>query len=85
MAGSCEDTVLTDSVNKCLKEKFSVHKLYAVSFILKGVITLCISPTGFGKSLIYQFLPSLFLKIDTETVTSTSSITNPVIVVLSPL
>ena len=87
MADSCEDTVLINAVNECLKGKFSIkpQQLSAVSFILKGVDTLCILPTGFGKSLIYQLLPSLFLKIDTETVTSTTSTTNPVIVVLSPL
>ena len=90
MADSSEDTVLITAVNECLKGKFSIkpQQLSAISYILKGIDTLCILPTGFGKSLIYQLLPSLFLKINAEnvaeTVTSTST-TNPVIVVLSPL
>ena len=81
-----EDTLLITAVNECLKGKFSIkpQQLFAISYILKNIDTLCILPTGFGISLIYQLLPSLILKIDAETVTSTST-TNPVIVVLSPL
>ncbi|XP_066916659.1 probable ATP-dependent DNA helicase RecS [Clytia hemisphaerica] len=53
-------------------------QLEAVDSILMGKDTLCILPTGFGKSLIYQILPACVKKFRPD-------IKNPLVVVISPL
>ena len=52
-------------------------QLDAMKSIINGKDTLCVLPTAFGKSLIYQALPKLtkLLKIHE----------NPIVVILSPL
>uniref|UniRef100_A0A7M5X4C0 DNA 3'-5' helicase n=1 Tax=Clytia hemisphaerica TaxID=252671 RepID=A0A7M5X4C0_9CNID len=51
----------------------------AISNIYYGRDTLCVFPTAFGKSLIYQCLPKLFKSMDD------SLYDNPTVIVLSPL
>ena len=66
-------------VKESLKLKDTVIKseqLEAIYNISKGFDTLCILPTGFGKSLIYQLIPSVFQKF---------KVPNPVVNILSPL
>jgi len=53
-------------------------QLEAVDSILKGNDTLCILPTVYGKSLIYQVLPSAYAKMFPY-------VSDPVVCVLSPL
>ncbi|XP_066928105.1 uncharacterized protein [Clytia hemisphaerica] len=52
-------------------------QIEAVDSILRGKDTLCVLPTGYGKSLIYQMLPVCFEKFH--------HIKKPMIIVLSPL
>ena len=65
MANSSVDPLLNSAVNECLKGKFTLkpQQFHTISSILKGLDTLCVLLTGFGKSLIYQLLPPLFKKI----------------------
>lgn len=71
-------------VQSCLEDKnFTIKKeqLLAIKNIIEGFDTLCILPSGFGKSLIYQLLPSVFLQLNQ----SPSSSFQPIgVVVLSP-
>ncbi|XP_057315414.1 ATP-dependent DNA helicase RecQ-like [Hydractinia symbiolongicarpus] len=52
-------------------------QLEAVVNILNGVDTLCIFPTCYGKSLIYQLLPSVCLELNIAP--------SPLVLVVSPL
>jgi len=57
------------SKTKCLESKpFSIkpQQFEAISYIIAELDTLYILPTGFGKSLIYQPLPSIFKKLGNE-------------------
>ena len=52
-------------------------QIQALDSILRGKDTLCILPTGFGKSLIYQMIPAAFSKMH--------NVEKPIVVILSPL
>ena len=69
---SCRSTIFQFASFQ-LKQK----QIDAIKSVFLGQDTLCIFPTAFGKSLIYQTLPKLFKMKDIRE--------NPVIVVLSPL
>ncbi|XP_066910771.1 bifunctional 3'-5' exonuclease/ATP-dependent helicase WRN-like [Clytia hemisphaerica] len=71
---SCLDSIFENS-NIKLKAK----QVEAISNIYYGRDTLCVFPTAFGKSLIYQCLPKLFKSMDD------SLYDNPTVIVLSPL
>ena len=81
------------AVNECLSsssKSFCIkhHQLEAINHIVNGKDMLCILPTGYGKSLIYQILPKLFLKLNNnaDAVSSAvfTSITHPTVLVISP-
>ena len=57
-------------------------QLQALQSILKGKDTLCILPTGFGKSLIYQMIPASFTKMFSS---DDFHVSRPTVIVLSPL
>ena len=52
-------------------------QLEGITNILNGVDTLCILPTGYGKSLIFQLLPTLMEKLEPGS--------KPILIVVSPL
>ena len=52
------------------------------SFVFKGQDCLIVLPTGYGKSLIYQTLPSLFDKISARNLSSKDK---SIVIVVSPL
>ena len=52
------------------------------SIVFKGQDCLIVLPTGYGKSLIYQMLPSLFDKISARNLSSKDK---SIIIVVSPL
>ena len=52
------------------------------SIAFKGQDCLIVLPTGYGKSLIYQMLPSLFDKISTRNLSSKDK---SIVIVVSPL
>jgi len=53
-------------VSAILPAEFSIKpkQLSALESIIENRDTLCILPTGYGKSLIYQLIPSVFKKIE---------------------
>ena len=61
------------------KIKVKPKQIEVVDNILKGQDTLCILPTGFGKSLIYQMLPAVYKKM------VYSPCERPNVIVISPL
>jgi len=72
----------TRTVESCLDEIFSEtnitlkpKQVEAIKNIFIGKDTLCILPTAFGKSMIYQCLPKLFSLME-------SSQPHPVVVVI---
>ena len=52
------------------------------SIVFKGQDCLIVLPTGYGKSLIYQMLPSLFDKISARNLSSKDK---SIVIVVSPL
>jgi len=86
MAAGCESStqsLLNEVVNGILPKNISIKpkQLAALDFIVKGFDSICILPTGYGKSLIYQILPSVYRKLEKY-----SYMKNPVVVVVvSPL
>ena len=75
----------TRTLESCLDEIFvetsitlKPKQIEAIKNIYIGKDTLCILPTAFGKSIIYQCLPKLFSMME-------SSQAQPVVVVISPL
>ncbi len=78
-------TVTVDTtVESCLEEIFAETKIKlkpkqteAIRNVYNGKDTLCILPTSFGKSLIYQCLPKLFSMME-------STQPDPTVVVISP-
>ena len=65
MAASFDERVCV-AVKESLKTKsFTIkeQQLEAITNIYNGFDTLCILPTGFGKSLIYQLIPIVFKKL----------------------
>jgi ATP-dependent DNA helicase RecQ len=57
--------------------KIKPKQLEAVTNIVRGLDTLCILPTSFGKSLIFQLLPAVFRRLNIFPA--------PIIIVVSPL
>ncbi|XP_066919716.1 ATP-dependent DNA helicase RecQ-like [Clytia hemisphaerica] len=70
---------IADNVIQRLNSTFRVKPKQAecMSNVVYGKDTLAILPTSYGKSLIYQMLPSLFLELKMAT--------NPLIIIISPL
>ena len=52
-------------------------------FIFKERFSFCSSPTGYGKSLVFQVLPRLWR--EREETRATTSVTKSVVLVVSPL
>ena len=81
---------LRSVVSDCLKNcNFEIKKqqLDAIDYILRGFDTLCVLPTGFGESLIYQLLPTVFKRIktlSTEAEKQQPTTYFPKVIVLSP-
>ena len=79
------DSVLEDVLrsrgqgNLILKPK---QKEALQSIVFKGQDCLIVLPTGYGKSLIYQMLPSLFDKISARNLSSKDK---SIVIVVSPL
>jgi len=74
-----QNSLIRDCIRK-LGDDFEVKpkQLEAIKSILKGRDTLAILPSGYGESMIYQLLPSIFLKLPDKQ-------KNPIFVVISPL
>jgi Superfamily II DNA helicase len=70
---------VSNSIGK-INSAFAIKpkQLQAIDFILKGHDTLAILPTSYGKSLIFQLLPSVVSQLPNRP-------ENPVVIVLSPL
>ena len=88
------DDVLREAVEKILESKsFSIkpQQFQAISNIVKEEDTLCILPTSFGKSLIFQILPAIYSFINNNTIIAADCHhnikppLNPIVIVLSPL
>ena len=54
-------------------------QLEAILNIVNNIDTLCVLPTSFGKSLIYQLLPTVFRCV------KSTDFSTPLIIVVSPL
>jgi len=78
---SHSDSHLMKVIEKSLENTNIIIKkqqFAALKNILKGKDTLCILPTSFGKSLIYQLVPSVCKEIEDQP-------KNPLVICLSPL
>ena len=74
---------IEEIVNNTLKNapnemKIRPKQLKAIHHLVKGKDTLCLLPTGGGKSLIYQLLPTVFKTLN-------NVIKNPIVIIVSPL
>ena len=68
-------------VNSLLPDDFKIKskQLIALENIINGQDTLCVLPTGYGKSLIYQLLPVVFKRLENF------EEPDPCVIVISPL
>ena len=77
------DSVLLDVLRSRGQERFKIkpkQKEALKKIVLDGQDCLIVLPTGYGKSLIYQLLPSLFDRVSKD-----SSKDKSVVIVVSPL
>lgn len=77
-----EESSLEKLSNKIIQQLNTEYKIkpkqfQAIENVVNGKDTLAILPTSYGKSLIYQLLPSLFRELKIAA--------NPIIIVVSPL
>ena len=70
---------LADNVIQRSNSSYKVKPKQAICMenVVNGKDTLAILPTSYGKSLIYQILPPLFIEMKIAT--------NPILIVVSPL
>ena len=64
MASSLSSTAISEAVNQCINKVNNSYviepkQLEAIINLLRGYDTLAILPTSYGKSMIFQLIPSV--------------------------
>ena len=79
---------LENSLKKLNKSDLEIkeHQYEAIkSVVVQGKDTVCVLPTGYGKSLIFQILPFILDYYLSGGATATSHISTSWVIVISPL